>query len=78
MFCTVCLKTFESQENLLRHISIVHAKKTVEYICPICDLGIRWVKNFPNHYEKVHHKKYKEGLELIKTLKTRVIDNKGK
>lgn len=49
----------------------------VLYVCPDCDQGIRWQKNFPSHYEKVHKKKYEEGLAMIKFLGTRIVDNKG-
>lgn len=55
-----------------------HKEKILLYLCPVCDLGFRWPNNFPTHYEKMHHFKYQDGLAMIKSLKTKVIDNKGK
>lgn len=59
-------------------MEVLHKEKSVLYLCPICQHGIRWPKNFPTHYEKVHHLSYGDGLAMIKTLETRIVDNKGK
>lgn len=59
-------------------MNVLHKDQSVLYICPICQHGIRWPKNFPSHYQKVHHLDYEEGLAMIKSLDTKIVENKGK
>lgn len=76
--CSICLKSIANQESFVRHMNFLHSEKIVLYLCPICNQGIRWPKNFPSHYEKVHNMSYQDGLAMIKSLKTTTVDNKGK
>lgn len=76
-FCDICLKSIENHDNYRRHMEVLHSESIVLYLCPLCDLELRWPKNFPAHYEKSHHKSYQEGLEMAKSLKTRVVVIKG-
>ncbi|XP_031633605.1 E3 SUMO-protein ligase RanBP2-like [Contarinia nasturtii] len=76
-YCPICLKSIGNQENLNRHVEVLHSEKTVLYVCPICNLGLRWAKNFPTHGTKYHGMTHQDGLNKMKSLQIKVVDNSG-
>ena len=53
--CTLCIKSFTSKHDLLRHDKTVH-KELKEYSCSICNKQFAAKANLTGHMNAVHHK----------------------
>lgn len=69
--CEQCDKSFCQQQNLRRHILIIHENET--YKCDLCDLAF-YTKTYLKTHLKTHQRKNKKGSgpeqNIIKILNT--------
>lgn len=55
-FCKICLKTFDSKLDFLRHMSRTHVKLELPFVCGICSYRSSFHSDILDHFSHIHER----------------------